>query len=528
MAYLRDYSFDVFVSYAHGPEGHRRYSDQQPNLLSGWTHRFVDDLKAMVELNLGQYSEGDSGVNFFLDPDLEGSGSLTENLKEKVKGSALFLAVMSPFYLKSTWCTDEIGWFRSGGAEDSPELGRLGRIFVARIVPTDHDSWPDCLKDELGKAVWGHFFHPKGDRSQPIVPFGWPCPDKGVKEYWSEIIRLANEMTAKLIRLKKLESAPTGKARAAAVEPSVGRRVFLGYMHDTLAPVRAELRRHLTELGLQVLPPENDEAWDEGTLRERLDLYLHQAHVMALCANEYCGTWPRDQNGGVVSLQMEKAKECKIPCQLWLSWDQKAEPQTVQYKNFLRDLIEQSNNSAPGIRIAHANAREFAQYVKETVNQETVAATGVEQLAVVCSNLHSDDDVYRRFYETVTTAISETDRGSVLVSGDATGQIRLKDLEKDINRADTIVVICFDQEWGWASSVMREIRQLIKSENSKGIRLLLIGPQAKPGVNFDSRAFRFTTLNAYDMDEDDLREYLKQAIFGTAAGGGAMAANRPH
>jgi hypothetical protein len=518
MAFLRDYPFDIFVSYAHGPQGQSSYSDQQLNLLSGWTHRFVDDLKAQIAHNLGRYRNEESGVKVFLDPDLERSGSLTENLKQKAETSALFLAVMSPFYLNSPWCTDEIKWFSSAGAEDSPELRRFSRIFVARIEPTDHDTWPRELKDELEKPILGHFFHPKGDRTQPVVPFGWPRPNMEVKEYWSEIIRLAHEMTTKLLRLKTLEKRPPGKTGPIAVEPSVGRQVFLGYMHDTLSPARSELRRCLMELGLQVLPPENDEAWDEPSLRERLDLYLQQTHVMALCANEYCGTWPRDQNGGFISLQMEKAKERAIPCQLWLSWDEHKEPQTLQYKNFLQQLIEKSKSSDLDIRLGYPNAREFAQYVKETVNQEKVVASGIEQLAVVCSNLHPDDGIYRKFYNTVTTAISETDRGSVLVSGDATGQIRLKDLEKDINRADTIVVICFDQEWGWASNVMREIRQLIRSQNSKGVRLLLIGPQAKPGVSFDSTAFRFTTLNAYDLDEEHLRELLKQAIFATTGG----------
>jgi hypothetical protein len=518
MAFLRDYSFDVFVSYAHGPGGQRRHSDQQLNLLSGWTRRFVDDLTAQIDHNLGRYGNEDSGVKAFFDSDLDGSGSLTGNLKQKVEESALFLAVMSPFYLNSSWCTDEIRWFSSSSPEDSPELRRFSRIFVARIEPTDYKTWPEGLKDELGKPMWGHFFHPKADRTQHIVPFGWPSPTMEVREYWSEIVRLANEMTTKLLRLKKLESISTGKAGPRAVEPSVGRQVFLGYMHDTLAPVRSELRRGLTELGLQVLPPENDEAWDEASLRERLDLYLNEAHVMALCANEYCGTWPRDQNGGFVSLQMEKAKERMIPCQLWLSWDQAREPQTVQYKSFLREIIEKSKSSDLGIQIIHPGAREFAHYVKETVNQEKVVPSGIEQLAVVCSNLHPDDGVYQRFYNTVRTAIGETDRGSVLVSGDASGQIRLKELEKDINRADTIVVICFDQEWGWASNVMREIRQLIRSDSSKGVRLLLIGPQATHGVNFDGSAFRFTTLNGYDMDEEHLRELLKQAIVGTKDG----------
>src|SRR6266487_3643496 len=72
---------------------------------------------------------------------------------------------------------------------------------------------------------------------------------------------------------------------------------------------RAGARPDHPILGLQVLPPENDEAWDEASLRERVAAYLDQVDAIVLCANQYCGTSPRDQNGGFVSLQVQKAKE---------------------------------------------------------------------------------------------------------------------------------------------------------------------------------------------------------------------------
>ena len=385
MNFLRDYSHDVFVSYAHGPKAQGRYSSERHNLLSGWTHRFIDDLVAQVDFNLSQV-EGDTKtrVNFFMDPDLESGGSIAENLREKARSSALFLVVMSPTYLKSSWCTDEIDWFLSGLSEDNPELRRFTRIFVAHIIPTDRTTWPNGLKDEFGKSIWGHLLHAKNERNPNVVPFGWPSPDTTVKEYWSEIVRLAGDMTAKLRRLKELErrSAKESKTEASTaaaepIEPAFGRQVFLGYTHDTLIPVRSELRRELTKLGLQVLPPENDDPWDEASLRQRLNTYLDQAHVMALCANQYCGTWPRDQNGGFVSLQVQRAKERVIPCQLWLSWDQRTEPQTPEYKRFLQDLIEQSKNSALGIKLDHQSVPDFAEHIRDTVNQEVVIPGGV-------------------------------------------------------------------------------------------------------------------------------------------------------
>ena len=58
MSFLRDYSHDVFVSYAHGPEARGRYSGERHNLLSEWTRRFVDDLIAQIDFNLSQVELG--------------------------------------------------------------------------------------------------------------------------------------------------------------------------------------------------------------------------------------------------------------------------------------------------------------------------------------------------------------------------------------------------------------------------------------------------------------------------------------
>jgi hypothetical protein len=59
---------------------------------------------------------------------------------------------------------------------------------------------------------------------------------------------------------------------------------------------------------------------------------------------------------------------------------------------------------------------------------------------------------------------------------------------------------------------MGQIRQLIKTDAAKRARLLIIGPPAKEGFEVNASAFRFTTLNANAVDEQQLREFLKDAL----------------
>jgi hypothetical protein len=240
MGYLRDYSFDIFVSCASGQGRQARYGNHQLNLLSDWTRRLVDDLTAQIDDNLGRYGDA-SGINVFFDPNLEDSDSLTESLKQTIEQSALIFVAMSPLYLKSSRCTEEIKWFSSARSEDSPELRRFNRIFVARIIPTDHTTWPEGLKDELGRPIWGHFFHPRVGRPQTVVPFGWPSPSMEATDYWPELLRSANEITTKLLRLKALEDAAAEKTEEGG-EPLGGRRVLPDNARDSLvaSPAKVE------------------------------------------------------------------------------------------------------------------------------------------------------------------------------------------------------------------------------------------------------------------------------------------------
>jgi hypothetical protein len=59
-----------------------------------------------------------------MNPELEGHQLLTDNLKRKVERSALLLVVMSPFYLGSAWCGDEVNWFAATLPGRGPRLTR--------------------------------------------------------------------------------------------------------------------------------------------------------------------------------------------------------------------------------------------------------------------------------------------------------------------------------------------------------------------------------------------------------------------
>src|SRR3954449_11412955 len=100
MSYLSNYTYDVFVSYAHGPMPFKTATGQRKDPLSMWTHSLVNDLQSQLDIYLGS-KDADRRVNIWLDPKIEGNSPLSQNLKDKVQNAALMVVVMSHFYLKS-------------------------------------------------------------------------------------------------------------------------------------------------------------------------------------------------------------------------------------------------------------------------------------------------------------------------------------------------------------------------------------------------------------------------------------------
>ena len=102
MTYVPGFAHDIFVSYAHGPP----MSGRRVDLMSDWTHSFVDDLQSQLDVLLGTKDQK-RRVSIFIDRALDGNRPLSEGLTAKAKQSALLLVVMS------------LTWTRLGAATNS-------------------------------------------------------------------------------------------------------------------------------------------------------------------------------------------------------------------------------------------------------------------------------------------------------------------------------------------------------------------------------------------------------------------------
>jgi hypothetical protein len=152
------FTHDIFVSYAHGKDLTQAYSDSRRNPLYEWSHIFVDKLRSQLDMILTSSARTEEEApDVWMDPKLSMTGSLEGNLEKEVKCSALLLTLVSPYYLRSSWCCEEARLFSEAAGEFAP-VSRQDRTFVVSIGPTDRDSWPQALRDDNQKPFLGMEF----------------------------------------------------------------------------------------------------------------------------------------------------------------------------------------------------------------------------------------------------------------------------------------------------------------------------------------------------------------------------------
>ena len=84
-----------------------------------------------------------------MDPKVRSNDFVEGNLGDAIDKSAVLLALMSPFFVRSKWCAAEVSLFAEGQrARNATE----GSIFVLDIYPTDRDVWPEGLRDQDGRS----------------------------------------------------------------------------------------------------------------------------------------------------------------------------------------------------------------------------------------------------------------------------------------------------------------------------------------------------------------------------------------
>jgi hypothetical protein len=187
----KPFQHDLFVSYSHGafPGSHKPQ-------LKVWSEKFAEDLREELAI-----LDGFSKVSLFLDDgkrsdeNVDRAEKLTDFLRTRVTGSALFALLMTPQYLDSKWCRQELEWWCEKHHPDT--LGAGARVHPCWVLPSDEARWHEAIKD-----VAGHCCYDRDEDQAEARPFAW----RGAKDdrYGKVLTAIAGAMARRLRDLKEI------------------------------------------------------------------------------------------------------------------------------------------------------------------------------------------------------------------------------------------------------------------------------------------------------------------------------------
>jgi TIR domain len=229
MAYVPGYEYDFFVSYAS--------VDNKP--VSQGERGWVDALVATLTDELARKLGRREAFTHWMDTqDLRGNHEAESRIPEQVKRAAVFLAILSPGYLASTFCRLELDTFvnRYGGISE-----RLFVVYKERIDEREHK-----LPEPLRRPVKYDFWYV--GKNGKLCFLGSPLPDPldqdDRKLYYPKILDVRNDIADKL---RELKETPIETAAAPAV-------VLAEIALQPLKRRRDEVRRYFEQAGIRVLP----------------------------------------------------------------------------------------------------------------------------------------------------------------------------------------------------------------------------------------------------------------------------------
>ncbi|MCP4396094.1 MAG: TIR domain-containing protein, partial [bacterium] len=261
MAFAPDYTHDIFVSYAE--------DDDEPLYgQEGWVTGLIRNLKVLLGRRLG----GSKAYSLYSAHQLPGHVQTPDAVRGILQQSATFLIVLSPAYLNSEWCQQQLDgflWFiKEHARKDS-------RIFVIERDQIEAAQRPSEFRDLRGYQFWiidreGKYPRTLGEL-EPEQPYHNRLNDLAY-ELAQELKRLKAAAPEEILERQASEQPRRGQSSSETEAVSLENTVLLAQVTDDLTHKREELKRFLEQQDFETLPhspyPYEPQAFQEALRRD--------------------------------------------------------------------------------------------------------------------------------------------------------------------------------------------------------------------------------------------------------------------
>jgi len=476
MAYVPEFEYDIFISYAHVDDL------TTPDQTKGWIATFEEFLAVFLSRRVGRIGS----VKIWRDPTLDGSQLFDKTIEERIKRSAIFLALTSTGYLASEYCLQELKWFHQTAMSDriGVSVGDRMRVLNVLLNKIPHDCWPEYF----GKTSGYDFF--KADDKEDL---GYPLKCTG--EVFEERLRKLVEAIYKTLTSIRELLAPKVSS------PTFTKTIYLADTTDSLVRYR---KRLLNDLGPKVrivtnLPPPYESAQHESKVVEAMKQADLSVHLLdEIPGREIQGEEGKSYPQKQVELGLKYAKSQFI----WVP--NTLELETVEdpaYKSFM-DELQNGNRGASNYSFIKGSASSLGREVAEMLDRPAVGSQngkpGGATAALVDTHLKDQLHAYRLGQFLIEKCIQP-----YINPEEDDPHKNMKVLEERLKQVNKLIVIFGEVGEQW---VRARLAVAVHIAITARVQLKACGVYyAPPRQRGPSNIFDLPFLPVYEFDSSDIR-----------------------
>jgi len=476
MAYVPDFEYDIFISYAHVDDL------TTPDQTRGWITTFEQFLSVLLSRRVGRIGS----VKIWRDPTLDGSQLFDKTIEDRIKRSAVFLAFTSCGYLASDYCQQELKWFHDSAACDRLGVSvgdrmRVLNVLLNNIPPT---NWPEYY----GKTSGYDFF-----MSDDEEDFGYPMKCAG--EIFEERLRKLVEAIYRTLTAIRESVSPQ-----VVISPTFTKTIYLADTTDSLIRCR---KRLLNELGPKVriisnVPPPYEADEHETKVVEA----IKQADLSVHLLDEFPGrevqgeagkSYPQKQ----VELGLKHAKSQFIWVPNTLELETVEDP---SYKSFIDDL-QNGNRGASNYSFIKGSLSSLGREVTDMLERPVAAAQNGKPAGVTATlvDTHLKDQLHA--YKLGQFLIEKSIQPYINPEEDDPEK-NMKVLEERLKQVNKLIVIFGDVGEQW---VRARLAVAVHIAITARVQLKACGVYyAPPRQRGPSSMFDLPFLPVYEFDSSDI------------------------
>jgi len=380
MAFIKDFVYDIFISYAH--------VDNTPTSWEnlGWIEKFYKDLDTLLSRRIGKTDV----IKIWWDnKKLDGSIRFDDSIEEGIRQSAIMICLNSPSYVSSEYCNKELDLFYNKAKQEPAGLKVVNRSRILNVLLYNipFKDWPSELSGTSGFPF--HDAKETDDYGDPL--------DTGATEFRNQLQNLRDAII-KLINDFPKEEKPEliQSANEEEKEKKEGFTIYMAEVADSLRTVRKRTITELEKNGYNIVygvpPPDEATAHEQkvkGDLqRANLSIHLLDQYPGREIAGAQNIWYPQKQTE--LALQDAKSQLVWVPAETDIEVVEEE-----NYKLFLQGLEKgkASEKSYEYIRGTKSTlAQEITDFAEQVKLQQQKQA--VKEKVSVLLDTHFNDQIY--------------------------------------------------------------------------------------------------------------------------------------